>query len=82
MNIFGNSKSNKIARNFSFEVEQSIFDEHSKLKYKDIETLVQMSKIFKTEALSDREKYHIHYKNFLTGLEILNKSKHRNYFIP
>lgn len=36
-----------------------------------------MSKIFKTEALSDREKYNIHYKNFKEKLDKINNCKYR-----
>lgn len=37
-----------------------------------------MTKIFKTEAVSDNEKYKLHYSNFRENLELINKCRYRN----
>lgn len=58
-------------------MEDYILDKQAQLKEKDIETIIEMSKIFKTEALSDREKYNLHYRNLRQDLDTMNKCSFR-----
>lgn len=37
-----------------------------------------MTKIFKTEAVSDKNRYDLHYKNFREKLFLINNSRYRS----